>query len=68
MKKVNTIKEIRNSLKVRELHEEFGFAGGNQWGWWCYLNEGWVVPNESSTINERTIKEIAYKVNQAVKQ
>ena len=62
-KTVKTKKDIENDPRVRELHKEFGFAGEDKYGWWCYLNDGWLASNNSQTINEATLKDVCDEIN-----
>jgi len=66
-KKVRTKNDIENDPRVIELHKEFGFAGEEKWGWWCYLNDGYLAGNNSQTINEETIKDICSEINSLTK-
>jgi len=68
-KKIYTKKDIENDPRVDKIHKEFGYAGENKWGWWCYLKDDYIfISNNSQTINERTIANICYELNNNVKK
>ena len=57
IKKVRTLKDIRNDFRVESIENE-----GDD-GYWCYLIDGYLFDGEVGIIHEYTVKDVCNSLN-----
>ena len=61
MKKLKTLSDIKNDIRVHEIYKDIE-------GWWCWLTNEYEHEDDAHLIHEMTIKQICDIINYRVQK